>query len=355
VGAAKWLATFDAFRQRHKLRNGKHLSDMRPLEHQTTTTNHSLPSRTLTAVILAGRLRELPLRESLNLHVLCLPVSHSGTLLETWLASLRGVADLASVRVVVNSKEDAALVRSVLPREHRTGGGGGGAVDARPSVEVMAEPAAWRGAGGIVRDVTDGLPDDAVILVCEGMRLPPTSFDPVVQAMIAGEPQDRPAGVVAVSAADEPAGVYAFTRRVIKTVARVGYVDMKEQLLPALSRANERIVTARLADDAGPLSDRETYLECVRQSLSNGHAHGKSPLRVSSRASVSGSAILDGFCIIEPGAVIEDGAVVHDSVVLWGATVGGGAVVSRSVVGPLAGVEPRARVIRTIASRNGNR
>jgi NDP-sugar pyrophosphorylase family protein len=132
-----------------------------------------------------------------------------------------------------------------------------------------------------------------------------------------------------------------------------------------ISQPGQRVVVAHLVGQTARLRVLKSYLDAVSSSLargtiaSNGHVLNAveplSTLRVSARASVSGSAVLDGFCIIEPGAVIEDGAVVHDSVVLWGATVGGGSVVSRSVVGPLASVEPRARLIHTIASRGGTR
>ena len=43
--------------------------------------------------------------------------------------------------------------------------------------------------------------------------------------------------------------------------------------------------------------------------------------------------------------MIEDGAVVHESVIMHGATIGGGAVVSGSVVGPLARVDARAKLL----------
>jgi ADP-glucose pyrophosphorylase len=46
--------------------------------------------------------------------------------------------------------------------------------------------------------------------------------------------------------------------------------------------------------------------------------------------------------------VVEDGAVVRDSIILGGATIGGGAVVSESVVGPLARVAARRRVIQEL-------
>jgi hypothetical protein len=332
-----------------------------PLDHQTKCDQPGSRCTSHTAVILAGRLRESALRESINVHVLCLPVGHSGTLLDAWLDALRSVPNLADVRVVVNNAEEAAAVTSALPRQYRTS-------DARPRVEVIPEAASWRGAGGIVRDATEGVPDDVVVLVCEGKRLPPPTLEPLLLAMNGNPARDAEAsgvgvteptcgqgvaGVVGVCGEDEPAGVYAFRRRVIRSSPRVGYVDLKEQFLPSLAKAGERVVAAHVCDDVPHLRDLGSYLETVRHSLNNGHggAGEKSPLRVSARASVSGSAVLDGFCIIEPGAVIEDGAVVHDSVVLWGATIGGGAVVSRSVVGPLTSVEPRARVVGAVAAR----
>ena len=317
---------------------------------QTQPAADAVSARTVSAVILAGRLRQAPLQEALDVHMLCLPVGRSGTLLEAWLGALRGVPDLAHVRVVVNSDEDASSVRGVLPREYRLPA-------SRPLVDVMAEPASWRGAGGIVRDVTEDLSDDALVLVCEGTRLPPASLDPVVLAASSRDGEGRlPAGVVGVVGEDAPAGLYAFRRASIRHTPRIGYYDMKEQFLPALARAGERVVVASLGEGSARLRDLDSYLQTVRQSL-NGSAGtgaanvGHSSQRVSSRASVSGSAILDGFCIIEPGAVVEDGAVVHDSVILWGATVGGGSVVSCSVIGPLASVEARARAVRQVVAR----
>jgi hypothetical protein len=186
-----------------------------PLEHQTAHDQPAFAARTHTAVILAGRLRESALRESLNVHVLCLPVGHSGTLLEAWLGALKAVPNLTRVRVVVNSEEEASAVRGALPREYRS-------TDAQLSVEVIPEPAAWRGAGGIVRDVTEGLEDDMIVLVCEGKRLPPPSLDPLLKAMSNAEAlpaqhadgapvrlngHQLPAGAVGVCGEDEPTGV----------------------------------------------------------------------------------------------------------------------------------------------------
>ncbi len=317
-------------------------------------------AQTLCAVILAGRLRQAPLQEALNLHLLCLPVGRAGTLLETWIEALTSIPNLQRTRVVVNTAADASSVRGVMPREIR-----GAGQRSSNAVEVMAEPRSWRGAAGIVRDVTEDQENESIVLVCEGTRLPPRSLTPLLEAITHVDPKTgtSPAGVVGVVGEDRPAGVYAFRRKALRLAPRVGYFDMKEQFLPLLARSEQRVVIARLEGDTAHLRDLKTYLAAAQGSLAAGEggdveASGSgsssnltSPMRVSSRASVSGSAVLDGFCIIEPGAVVEDGAVVHDSIVLWGATIGGGSIVSRSVIGPLASVEPRERVVRQVVSR----
>jgi len=306
-------------------------------------------NRPLVAVVLAGRIRPTPLSQALDVHVLRLPVGKRGSLLDSWLSTFATVGDIGEIRIVVNAPADVesvgASVTTATPE-----------VQAHP-LRIMAEPAAWRGAGGILRDVTADLPAEAIVVVGEAMRLPPRSLQSLLAAFDSSPEQIS--GVVGVCGADEPAGVYAFTRSAIDLIPGIGYFDMKEQFLPAIARSGGKVITARLSEKVWRLRDLESYLETARQSLASCEGQG-SLIRVSDRASVSSSAVLDGFCMIEEGAVIEDGAVIHDSVVLWGATVGGGAVVSQSIVGPLAQIEPRTRVIRECVTRplsmsNGNR
>jgi len=298
-------------------------------------------TRPLTAILLAGRIRPSPLREALDIPVLCLPMGRRGSLLDAWLTLLSSVPGLSEVQVVVNTPGDADAVR--------TAAGSAPALQAcGADLRVIAEPAAWRGAGGIIRDVSIGVDSSSIVLVCEAKRLPPATLAPMFEPFDAvGEIS----GVVGVCGHDEPAGVYAFTRQALDLVPRVGYFDLKEQFLPAMAKEKLRVPTARLGDWVHRIRDLNSYLGAVRQSMMIEGAE-QAAIRIAPRASVSGSAVLDGVCIVEHGGVVEDGAVVHDSVILWGATVGGGSVVSGSVIGPLAGVEPRTRVIRSLVTRS---
>jgi hypothetical protein len=292
-------------------------------------------TRPLTAVLLAGTLRPSPLTTELALPVLCLPIGPAGRLLDAWLEVLAGVGHVEDVRLVVGNDADARAIVAALESSACSA-----MTDAaRLRARVMREPAAWRGPGGLVRDAVADVAANSGIIVIEPHSLPPRSLTPLAAAFEAGL-----SGIVGVAAGDRPAGVYAFTRAAIDMVPPVGYCDLKEQLLPALRERGERVVTADLGEGVLRIRDGRSYLAAVAASLSGGDP----PQRLSARASISGSAVMDGPCIIESGAVVEDGAVVHASVIMDGATVGGGAIVSRSVVGPLASVPPRSRVVDAI-------
>lgn len=299
------------------------------------------PSR---AIMLAGTLRPSPLREELDLHVLCLPLGPEGTLLDAWLNALRAIPGLRDVLVVVNSDRDVDMVDRTTPSE--PAGGEDGLI-----VRTAVEPAAWRGVGGILRDVTDDLDDDAVIIAIEAHTLPPPALEPLLDAF-KNDATPLIDGAVGVCEPDEPAGVYAFTRRALKLVPAIGYHDVKEQSLPLMYERGMKVGAAQLPGQARRVRDRKGYLDAVRFSLP-AEDNNEPALHISPLTSVSDDAVLDGFCIVEPGAMILDGAVVHESVILKGATIGRGAVVSRSIIGPLAVVPRDRRVVRDVVTEPG--
>ncbi len=291
--------------------------------------------RPLVAVLLAGTLRPLPLREALDVPVVCLPLGRQGTVLDAWLRSLAAIDDLDDVRIVMNTDRDAETVTDRIHHSRAFATRGA-------AIRAIAEPASWRGAGGILRDVAADCPEDAVIVICEAIAMPPESTRPLLEGLA-----DSAAGVVGIYGEDQPAGVYAFHRDAIGKAPSIGYHDLKEQFLPVLAAAGLEVRTAHLQGRWHSLRNREGYLAGVVLSLAHS-AMGEGPIRISSEAAVSLSATVDGSCIIQSGVVIEDGAVVQDSVLLRGATVGSGAVVSQSVVAPRASIASEARVVREV-------
>jgi hypothetical protein len=314
------------------------------------TVKEGRMDRPLIAVLLAGTLRPAPLREAMGLPIISLPMGSEGTLLDAWLRVLRNVSGLSDIRVVLNSSVDVDVVRSASALMNDRAWMG------QVNVTAVAEPAAWRGAGGIIHDVSRDAPEHSVVLAMEALTLPPPDLQPMIDGMT-----DGLSGLIGIVGEEEPSGVYAFSQAALAHVPAVGYCDMKEQLLPNLTSKGCRVRALPLSGRLIRIRDRRSYLSAVRRSLETSQAGcdvsasqsaAGAPRqwrhRVSKAASVSGTAILAGCCVIEAGAVVEDGAVVHDSVVLAGATIGGGAIVSRSIIGPLATVEPRNRLVREI-------
>ncbi len=293
----------------------------------------------MTAVLLAGTLRPPPLREALGRPIVCLPVGRAGTLFDAWLGALGSIDELAEIRVVLNGRPDVEAVNAAMslavwrPRRGKRRG---------PNVHCVAEPKAWRGPGGILRDVTDDLDGADAVIIIEALRLPPPTLRPLVNAFARAFD-----GVVGLVGRDQPGGIYVFRQRVLQQAPAIGYCDLKEQLVPSASRGGAKITTAPLSEVAYTIRDRPEYLAAVRASLAQSPGLDP-PTRIAGAAAVSSSALLEGFCVIEPDAVIGDGAVVHDSVVLSQAVIGGGAIVSRSVIGSSVAIAPRCQVVQKI-------
>jgi hypothetical protein len=297
----------------------------------TTASNKPRKKRSRTAVLLAGTLKPSPLRRALDVPVLCLPLGTVGTVLDRWIDALATVGGCDDVRIVVNTDDD---VRALEPVVRDTE-----ACHRETVIRTIVEPASWRGAGGILRDVTDDLATDALVLVIEATATPLRTLRPLPLACSRSS-----TGVVGALATDEPAGVYAFRRRAFEHVPSVGYYDLKEQLLPALAEIGLAVRAVRLDGPSTRLRDVEGYLNAVRSWFAE-DADVQPPRRLADNVVIADSAIIAGTCIIERDVTIGERAVVHDAVILAGATIGEEAAVSRSIVGSGGVVAPQQRVV----------
>ncbi|MCH8315016.1 MAG: hypothetical protein IIA64_03495 [Planctomycetes bacterium] len=210
----------------------------------------------------------------------------------------------------------------------------------------MIERASWRGSAGLLRDVVGSIGDNEIVVAVEAHCLPPPSLEPLLHALN-GEVQ----AVVGAGAEDEPAGVYAFRHAALNSVRPIGYVDLKEQLLPALYSQGTPVRLVRIGEHVIRLRDQIGYLDAVSTSL-NGMGPATMVSRRSSEAMIARSARIVSGSIVESDAVIEAQAIIHGSIVLSGAVVESGAIVSRSIVGPGAVVPAGARLIASYQRGN---
>jgi len=282
-------------------------------------------SQSAVVIMLAGGLRPTPLQQQLGVPPLRLPLGRDGTLLDWWIRAIESTGVCREIRIVVNNDRDYDIVSQC-----DTSG---------PKVSVLLESASWRGPGGIVRDTSDDLRPDELVLVVEASCLPPKSLEPLLDALA-----DGAMAVVGAGADDEPAGVFGFARTAIEQIPEVGFYDLKEQLFPALCDQGNPARLVRLGGRVRRIRDRTTYFRAVRASLAGG-ANGDDGPRSSPKATISPEARILGCSIIEEGVVVERGAVVHDSVLMVGAVVQRGAIVSQCILGPGAKVLSAQRVV----------
>ena len=299
-------------------------------------------------VLLAGALRPSPLRAALDMPVIGLPMGPHGTLLDTWLDTARSASRIDEMRIVVNDMEQVQALQSAQQTDPPNGASAERAK--RATVRMIAEPASWRGPAGILRDVTEDLVNDEVVIAAESQRLPPASFQPLLDAI---DDADECVGVVGTVVGDEPAGVFAFRREALGYAPTIGYCDVKEQLLPRLHDGGRRVIVCPIAERTYPLRDRREYFEALQRSLRGVSAHSEMT-RIAASAVVDSSTTFEGACVVEHGAMIGEDVILQDTVVMRGAAIGVGAVVSQSIIGPGIAIEPRKRVARQIVyNRSG--
>lgn len=290
-------------------------------------------------IMLAGALQPCPLQQQLPIPLLCLPIGRRGSLLDAWLATIRRSGTCRRVEIVVNTEDDVQALRGLAANRVRHG-------SQPPTITVTVERSSWRGSAGLLRDVAGSIDDNEIVVAVEAHCLPPPSLEPLLHALN-GEVK----AVVGAGADDEPAGVYAFRQAALNSVRPIGYVDLKEQLLPALYSQGTPVRLVRIGEHVIRLRDQIGYLNAVSASL-NGMGPATMVSRRSSEAMIARSARIVSGSIVERGAVIEDQAIIHASVVLNEAVVESGAIVSRSIVGPRAVVPARARLIASYQRGN---
>jgi mannose-1-phosphate guanylyltransferase len=191
-----------------------------------------------------------------------------------------------------------------------------------------------RGAAGCVRDA-GLLAGSHTLVVADGTAVPTMDLGALLDshhasgaAVTAVVQRDRSA-----SGRPTPAGIYVFDGRALAHIAETGFQDIKENLIPRLHRAGERVIAHETEGLCPHVFNAQTYLavnQWMLQRLSRDDAAG--PL-VHSSARVEAGARLVGPVQLGPGARVEAGAtIVGPSSLGADCVVGPGALVARSVL-----------------------
>lgn len=276
-----------------------------------------------TVVLVAGVVRPTDWHRAIRRPLLDLPVDQERSLLDLWYAQVVRLARaLATKGLTLRIRLDhGAGVPAHRHLRHNL-----------VRVLVDRDLHAWRGSGGVLRDVAFDYPDDAHMVAVHAAQIPLQSLRAVVERL-----SETGADATLMTTDRGTCGSVAFLRcGCLREIPAVGFCDFHEQALPVISG---RFVT-RAVPGPGPIGmpvrTRSGYIQALRQ-----YHHMRRGL------SAGGPMAEDwrpAFGIVERGADVHPTAQVLDSVVLEGARVDRGAVLVRSVVCPGAVVR-RDRVV----------
>lgn len=277
------------------------------------------PSQLRAAILLGGTVRTSGFAAAIKRSLLDLPIGGGMTLLSYWgeefsqLTRRWRLAKL-TVRLVIgrNCFAPQKLVNA-------------------PGVEFTVErdPVEFRGAGGVLRDLAEEYNDDDLLLVANANQL---SSEPLWESAerLLGSGDVR----LLAGAHQEPTGLLLLRCGCLRQIAVSGFVDLKEQALPAIAaRHSVRVIAGGAAGHS--IRRWDDYLAAIRDR----HRPPGEP-----QASAYQEDWQPLFSVVDDGAKVAPTASVHDSVVLAGGRVDAKATLVRSLVGP-GGVVRRGEVV----------
>ena len=223
-----------------------------------------------------------------------------------------------------------------------------------------------RGSAGCVRDAAARTSARSLVVV-EGSVVPTVAL-----AEVLATHREAGAGLTLVTHAGAgttgavAGGICVVERAALENVPVTGFHDIKEMLIPLLTRLGARVATHHAPGAPARVVDVATYLALnawvlagwARKGASSGAApliadptaHVGNGVRVigpvllGPEVTVESGAILVGPTVVSAGSKIERGAVVSRSVLWQGCLIGAGAEVDLSVVADGVSTRPGARV-----------
>jgi mannose-1-phosphate guanylyltransferase len=279
------------------------------------TVNPKRPaSRPLThlraMVLLGGSVRAGAFGSAIGRLVFQLPLEAKRTILDAWTDACKDLALLAEQVVAVRVMIDKAAPQP-LP------------INSSKAVEIERDPFDFRGTGGVLRDLAAPYSPDDYLLVANAAQI---LCEPL--ADLASALSTMGGDVSIVSHLDgTPSGLMLVRCGALASIPEHGFVDMKEQALPAIAKDHRVTVLHRQHPSALPVRSLSDYIHALR------HHHQRMAGK-SAPPSPFSEDCESTFAIVEEGASVDPSAKLHDSVVLREGKVEAGAVAVQSVICP---------------------
>lgn len=296
---------------------------------------NAIPANLRGLVLLAGSVRPRPLTTLIGRAVCHLPLEPHCSVVEDWYRQARQVAALApSGRLSVHVMVDRGNTQWVDTTP---------ATDDAAPVYIMRDPVEYRGTGGVLHDLARQFEDDDLLLVANAAQVLTESL-----AELAVRLAETQGDIAIISHGNGvPSGLSLVRCGALRDLPPEGFVDFKEQALPAIS-ATHRVTVLELEQPSGlPVRTLKEYIDALRHhhQTQAGREHQPDPY-----AEDWDSA----FSIVEDGATVNASARIHESVVLKGGRVEADAVVVRSIVCPGGVVRRGTMSVEELASPRGD-
>lgn len=262
-------------------------------------------------VVLSGGVRVNELVAGLGRSLLDLPLTSDATILMHWRDQTAALSEKLPGRSTALSLRAIVSKPSTLPASVP-------ATD-RVSVSVEYDRVELRGTGGLLRDLAEDYADDDALLVVHGNQVLVRPLPELFTAVAAVD-----ADIVLHAEPDgSSSGLHLMRCGALRDIRAKGYIDLKEQALPALSAAH-RIRTVRSSGPTGlRVRTLEQYVRALR-ALTTGD--------ILDRPDPYAEEWARTFSLVQQGATVDPSAIIHDSVVMRGATIGARSVIVRSLV-----------------------
>src|SRR5688500_8775949 len=268
-------------------------------------------------ILPGGAVRSGSLATRVGRPVFELPVTGTESVLDLW---RREVATLASLET--DARRGGLSLRVMMDRASRVATAGPDA-DHGTGVRLVVErdPFEYRGAGGVLRDAAADYEDDSYLLVANAAQVLIEPLRGVVESMAA----TRSDLCVLANLDGTPSGLFFVRCGALRELPAAGFIDLKEQALPAIAARHDVRVVRRPQPVAMPIRTAGDYSLALRR-------YGQ---RVDRRLEVTDPFAEDwepAFRVVERGATVNESARLHDSTVLAGGRVEAGAVLVRTIV-----------------------
>jgi exopolysaccharide biosynthesis WecB/TagA/CpsF family protein len=242
-------------------------------------------------VLLGGSVRPNKLTAAIERSILDLPLEDGKSILWHWQEQARALrAAVGCSHLPVRVMVDHASTEPLPPLE----------IDG-VCVSVERDLSQYRGTGGLLRDLSAEYEDDDVLVVANAAQALVMPLADLARSLA-----EFNGDVSLISHADgTPSGLMLVRCRALRGVSQTGYVDMKEQALPAIAKEFKVTHLFQTAATGLPIRTLEEYVAALqrRYRLNSGRPVSNDPFAEDRRPT---------FAIVEKGAEIDRDARVLD-------------------------------------------